>query len=124
MADKNTVKSLRAERRRRRVRSKIRGTAARPRLTVAKSLKNTFVQIIDDEAGHTVCGAASNSKSVREQVESGMTRTQVAKKVGEVVARLAKEKGIEAVVFDRNRFVYHGRIRAVADGAREGGLKF
>lgn len=124
MADKNVMKSLRAERRRRRVRGKVRGTADRPRMTVAKSLKNTFVQIIDDEAGHTVVGAASNSKQVREQVEDGMTRTQVAKKVGEVIAQLAKDKGIEAVVFDRNRFVYHGRIKAVAEGAREGGLKF
>ena len=124
MATKQIVKNRRAIRRRRRVRGKVSGTAQIPRLTVAKSLKNVFVQIVDDENSVTLASAASNSKAVRDQLTDDQTKTDVAKKVGEVIASLAKEKGIEKVVFDRNVNRFHGRVKAVATGAREGGLTF
>lgn len=124
MADKNIVKAKKASRRRSRVRAKITGTAERPRLTVCKSLKNTFVQIVDDVNAVTIVGAATNSKFVRDEMEKGANKTKQAYKVGEIIARLAKEKGVESVVFDRNVSGYTGRIKAVADGAREGGLVF
>ena len=124
MADKNVKRQRRSLRRRSRVRGKISGTADRPRLTVAKSLKNIFVQIIDDEAAVTLVAASSNSKNVRDKLESEMKKTDIARKVGETLAEEAKAKGIESVVFDRNKYRYHGRVKAVADGAREGGLKF
>jgi large subunit ribosomal protein L18 len=124
MADKNIVKIKKADQRRRRVRSKIHGTPERPRLTVCKSLKNIYVQVIDDENRVTLASLASNSKAMRGVVEESDTRVAVAKKVGLKFAELAKAKGIETVVFDRNRFRFHGRIKAAADGAREGGLRF
>jgi large subunit ribosomal protein L18 len=124
MATKQIVKNRRAIRRRRRVRGKISGTAAIPRLTVAKSLNNVFVQIVDDENSVTLAAAASNTKAVRDQFAEGQTKTDVAKKVGEAIASLAKEKGIVKVVFDRNVSRFHGRVKAVAAGAREGGLVF
>ena len=124
MADKNIVKTKKATRRRQRVRKKIVGTPDRPRLSVAKSLNNVFAQIIDDVNHVTLVASASNSKAVVAEFTGEMTKTQKAQKVGEVLARAAKEKGIESVVFDRNVSRYHGRIKAVADGAREGGLKF
>ncbi len=124
MADKNIQKAKRAERRRKRVRGKIFGTPEKPRLTVYKSLKNIFVQVIDDEHGVTLASASSNAKNVVEKIKPGMTKTEVARTVGEVIAAEAKARGIEKVVFDRNVGRYHGRIKAVADGAREHGLKF
>ena len=121
MADKNIKKAAQAERRRKRVRGVVIGTAERPRLTVAKSLKNVFVQIIDDEKHSTLIGLSTNSK----EVGSGKgSKTDLAKAVGKKIAELAKAKGIESVVFDRNQYRFHGRVKAVADGAREGGLKF
>ncbi len=124
MADKNIEKSKRAGRRRRRVRARVFGTAERPRLTVSKSLKNIFAQIIDDEKMMTIVAAASNSQSVKPVLKEGMTKSEVAKVVGLTLAQKAKEKGIAQVVFDRNKYKYHGRIKAVAEGAREGGLEF
>jgi len=124
MADKNILKSKRANRRRMRVRRKVFGTAERPRLTVAKSLKNVFAQIIDDTQNVTLAAAATNSKVVQGELKKDMTKTQQAHQVGLLLARMAKEKGIESVVFDRGISRYHGRIKAVAEGAREGGLKF
>ncbi len=124
MADRIVDKYKRAERRRRRVRRKIFGTADRPRLSVAKSLKHIFAQVVDDERMVTLVAAASNSKSVRQELQDGMTKTEIAQKVGEILARLAKEKGITKVVFDRNRNPYHGRVKALAEGARKGGLEF
>ncbi len=123
MADKGIQKDEKAERRRRRVRAHVTGTAERPRLSVSKSLKNVFVQIVDDENKVTLVGLASNSAAVAKELAS-MNKTEQAKQVGKKVAELARSKGIEAVVFDRNRFRFHGRIKALADGAREGGLKF
>ena len=102
----------------RRVRRNIFGTAARPRLSVFRSNKEIYAQLIDDEAGVTLASASSRTTSA-----SG-TKTEKSAAVGKAIAELAKSKGIETVVFDRNGFVYHGRIKALADGAREGGLKF
>lgn len=124
MADKNIVKTKKAFRRRQRVRKKVVGTPDRPRLTVSKSLKNVFAQIIDDVNHVTLAAASSDSKIAVEALKDDMTKTQKAFEVGVVLARVAKEKGIETVVFDRNVSRYHGRIKAVADGARKGGLKF
>lgn len=123
MADVNIVKTKKAERRRRRVRAKVFGTPTRPRLSVARSLKQIYVQVIDDQSGSTIVGLGSTSKAMQPLVEKKDTKTAVARKVGLKIAELAKGKGIEVVVFDRNRFLYHGRVRAVAEGAREGGLK-
>jgi large subunit ribosomal protein L18 len=106
------------------VRAKVIGTAERPRLTVAKSLRNVFVQLIDDEQAITLVGVSSNSKDLQDELKSVKSKVEAAKKVGEALGRLAKEKGIERVVFDRNQFRFHGRIKAVAEGAREAGLKF
>lgn len=124
MADKNVVKNKMAFRRRRRVRGKIIGTSERPRLTVCKSLKNVTVQVVDDVARKTLIGMASNSKAMAKVIKAKDSKTAAAKKVGAKVAELARAKGIESVVFDRNLSRYHGRVKAVADGAREGGLKF
>ncbi|MEW5796817.1 MAG: 50S ribosomal protein L18 [Candidatus Zixiibacteriota bacterium] len=124
MADRNKVKLMMSERRRRRVRSKVRGTTDRPRLSVCKSLKNVTVQIIDDVRHVTLVGLSSNSKTIKELLQEKDTKTVIAKKTGMKAAELAKAKGIQAVVFDRNRYRYHGRVKAVAEGAREAGLKF
>ncbi|NOY88068.1 MAG: 50S ribosomal protein L18 [FCB group bacterium] len=124
MADKNIVKAKKAQRRQKRIRGKISGTPECPRLTVAKSLNNVFAQIIDDVKGVTLLATATNSKAIKDSLEKSMTKTQKAHQVGLVIAELAKEKGITKVVFDRNKSRYHGRVKAVADGAREGGLKF
>ncbi|MEA3296422.1 MAG: 50S ribosomal protein L18 [candidate division Zixibacteria bacterium] len=124
MADKNIKRNKQATRRRRRVRAKVFGIAERPRLTVAKTLKNIYAQIVDDEKRHTLVAAASNSKSIRSEIKDDTSKTDVAKAVGQMIATIAKENGIETVVFDRNRFRFHGRIKALAEGAREGGLRF
>lgn len=123
MADKNIVKNLKAQKRRRRVRGKINGSADRPRLTVAKSLNNVFVQVIDDVNRVTLAAAATNSKNVIPEIKKGMTKTEQSKVVGQVIAKITMEKGITQVVFDKNVSRYHGRIKAVAEGAREAGLK-
>ena len=123
MSDKQKERARRALRRRRRVRGKVFGTPEIPRLTVAKSLANLYVQIVDDQNSVTLAAVATDGKAFRELSFKG-TKTEAAKKAGELIARFAKEKGIENVVFDRNRNRYHGRIKAAAEGAREGGLKF
>ena len=123
MADKNVVKGVKAKRRRSRVRGKISGTPERPRLTVAKSLKNIYVQVIDDINRVTLAAAATNSKTVASELKDDMNKTKQAFVVGKVIAKVALEKGIEQVVFDKNVSRYHGRVKAVADGARKGGLK-
>jgi len=124
MADKNIVKNKKAERRRRRVRGKIFGTPECPRLTVSRSLKNVTVQIIDDEKKITLVGLASNSKEMLKDIKPTEKKTEAARKVGMKIAELAKVKGIEKVIFDRNQYRFHGRVKAVAEGARKGGLKF
>ncbi|OMH40259.1 50S ribosomal protein L18 [Desulfurobacterium indicum] len=107
----------------RRVRKKVFGTPERPRLAVYKSLKHMYAQIIDDTKGHTLVAASTVDKEVKEKIK-GLSKTEAARVVGQVIAERAKAKGITAVVFDRGGFIYHGRIKAIAEGAREGGLEF
>ena len=108
------------ERRHRRIRGKVAGTAERPRLAVFRSNKGIFAQLIDDESGRTLAGASwlGLKKSFKGN------RIEQATEVGKAVAEVAKRAGIETVVFDRGGYLYHGRVKALADGAREGGLKF
>jgi len=110
-------------RKHKRVRKKVFGTPERPRLAVYKSLKHMHAQIIDDTKGVTLVSASTVEKEIKEKIK-GLTKTEAAKVVGQVIAERAKEKGIKAVVFDRGGFIYHGRVKAVAEGAREGGLEF
>lgn len=100
-----------------RIRGKVSGTAERPRMTVFRSNKAIYVQLVDDLAGTTLVSASS--KGIAEG-----TKVEIAAKVGEEVARKAQEKGIAEVVFDRNGYLYHGRVKSLADAARKGGLKF
>src|SRR5512139_3573778 len=111
------------EKRKARIRRKVSGTPERPRLTVYKSLKHMYAQLVDDTTGRTLLSVGTTSKSLKGDVKDD-DKTAAAKKVGEALAKGAKEKGIESVVFDRNGFDYHGRIQAVAAAAREAGLKF
>lgn len=124
MPNKNKLKELGWKRRQKRVRKKVEGTSSRPRLCVYKSLKHIYAQVIDDTAERTILGASSLTTQVRETLEKGDNKVVVGRKVGLFLARLAKEKGIGEVVFDRNRYRYHGRVKSLAEGAREGGLKF
>jgi large subunit ribosomal protein L18 len=106
------------------VRKKIFGTSQRPRLTVYRSLKHIYCQIINDEIGHTLVACSTQDKEVRSLLKEGMKKTEQAKIVGMVLAEKALKLGIEKVAFDRNGYLYHGRVKALADGAREKGLKF
>ena len=110
------------ERRKVRVRKKVFGTHERPRLNVFRSAKHIYAQIIDDESGVTVAAASTVAKDLREQIAG--KKTVQAKQVGKALAEACKQKSITSVVFDRNGYRYHGRVRAVAEGAREGGLQF
>lgn len=114
-----TVKDNRL-RRKRSIRFKLQGTTTRPRLSVYRSNKHVYAQVINDESGATVAYASSLDKDVPETLKG----VALAKKVGELVAERALSKSVGAVVFDRNGFLYHGQIKAIADGAREKGLKF
>lgn len=104
-----------------RIRKKVSGTSALPRLSVFRSNKDIYVQLIDDDNGATLAAASSRDKDIAAQKG---TKTEKSKLVGEAIARKAKDLGLEAVVFDRGGYLYHGRVKSVADGAREGGLKF
>ena len=122
--DKNSVR----QRRHARVRKSITGTADMPRMNVYRSLNHIYVQIIDDRAGNakggiTIAAASTMDKAVKEQI-AGLSKTDAAKVVGQVAAQRALEKGVTAVVFDRGGYLYTGRVKAVADGAREAGLNF
>jgi large subunit ribosomal protein L18 len=110
-------------RRHRRVRAKIAGTPDRPRLNVYRSLDNIYAQVIDDVAGHTLAAASTIDRELRDKV-TDKNKTEAAKLVGELVAKRAQEVGVNEVVFDRGGFRYHGRVKALADSARESGLKF
>jgi large subunit ribosomal protein L18 len=106
------------------VRAKISGTAQRPRLNVFRSSAHIYAQVIDDIQSHTIVAASDLEEVVKERAGEGATKSARAKAVGEVIAERAKSAGVDAVLFDRGGFLYHGRVKAVADGAREGGLKF
>lgn len=114
----------RLTRRRKRVRKKIFGTPERPRLCVYRSLRQIYAQLVDDQGGRTLTGISSLAAEVRSQIKPVDSKSSVSKKVGLRLAQKAKEKGISRVVFDRNRYPYHGRIKSLAEGAREGGLGF
>lgn len=107
-----------------RVRAKVEGTPHRPRLNVFRSSAHIYAQVIDDEAGHTIAAACDLEQEVLDRVGAGAPKLARAKAVGEVIAARLKDKGYAAVVFDRGGFLYHGRVKAVAEGAREGGLIF
>jgi large subunit ribosomal protein L18 len=111
------------ERRKLRIRQKISGTSEQPRLSVFRSAKHIYAQVVDDVAGATLAHASTLSRDVRGEVTEA-NKSDAAKKVGQAIAKLLLAKGISKVVFDRNGYLYHGRIRALADAAREAGLKF
>ena len=109
--------------RKKRIRKKLVGTGNRPRLCVFRSARHIYAQVIDDSRGQTLASASSMEKDVRENPES-KNKVTAANNVGKIIGQRAIEKGLKKVVFDRNGFLYHGRIKAVSDGAREAGLKF
>jgi len=106
-------------RRHRRIRGRVVGTAERPRLCVSRSNKRIYAQVIDDTRGHTLAAAGSHEAALR-----SLTKAQAAAEVGKQIAERARSAGVERVVFDRGGLKYHGRVKALADGAREGGLEF
>ncbi len=113
-----TKESIRLKRRRR-VRAKVRGTAERPRIAVRRTNRGVFAQLIDDDRGHTLASVSWIEAELRE-----LKSTEQAKRAGEILAERAKAAGVETAVFDRGGYQYHGRVKALAEGAREGGLQF
>lgn len=109
--------------RRKRIRKKIGGNGERPRLSVFRSARHIYAQIVDDSQGRTLTAASTLSPELRDKV-AGLKKTEAAREVGRLLATKAKEKGISQVVFDRNGFLYHGRVKAVAESCREHGLVF
>lgn len=122
MANPQIQKANLRRRRRLRIRKKIRGTTGRPRLAVSRSLNHIEVQLIDDTTGRSLLGLSSNSREIRDTLSGN--KSEKGREVGRAVAVKALEAGIKTVVFDRGGRLYHGRIKALADGAREGGLVF
>ncbi|MFP4475906.1 MAG: 50S ribosomal protein L18 [Desulfatibacillaceae bacterium] len=110
-------------RRKRRVRSKVYGTAQRPRLTVFRSARHMYAQVVEDETGTTLASASTLEKEVRDR-PAFESKVQAAEFIGKLVGERAKAKGVSKVVFDRNGYLYHGRVKAVSSGAREAGLDF
>ncbi len=106
------------------IRKKISGTPERPRLVVFKSSKHIYAQLVDDTNQKTITGISSLTKDIKDEISKAASKSEVAKIVGKKIAAKAQDIKLEKVVFDRNGYLYHGRIKAVADGAREGGLKF
>ncbi|MBI2849129.1 MAG: 50S ribosomal protein L18 [Chloroflexi bacterium] len=111
------------QKRHKRVRFKVKGTEARPRLCVFRSLNHIYAQVVDDGQGHTIVSVSTLDSDLKVQLDA-KTKMAQAELVGEMVARRAIEKGVERVVFDRGGFLYHGRVKALAEGARKGGLAF
>src|SRR5271165_5892710 len=111
------------ERRKLRIRKRMNGTSERPRMSVFRSAKHIYAQVVDDTAGKTLAHASTLSREVRGEA-SEASKLDAAKKVGQAIAKLLLAKGIDKVVFDRNGYLYHGRVRALADAARAAGLKF
>ncbi|MEX0786256.1 MAG: 50S ribosomal protein L18 [Dehalococcoidia bacterium] len=122
MKRKKTTHAARI-RRHLRVRKKIHGTQQRPRLSVYRSLTHIYAQLVDDDEGKTIAAASDVEPEARKQV-NGKPKTEVAKLIGETLAKRAKEQGVSEVVFDRGGYQFHGRVKALAAGAREAGLKF
>ena len=116
--DKNKIKNERQDRRHGRVRAKVSGSAIRPRLSVFRSNRGMFLQLINDETGQTLVSAKT------QEIKTALAKTEKSLELGKLLAEKAKAKNISSVVFDRGCYKYHGRVKAVADGAREGGLQF
>jgi large subunit ribosomal protein L18 len=124
MSEINNLKKVSRERRRKHIQLRVRGTSIRPRMVVFRSNKNIYAQLVDDMSNRTIIGASTLTKEIREEVHKASSKRERAKIVGKHVAHLAKEKNIVKIVFDRAGYLYHGRVKALADGAREGGLQF
>ncbi len=118
------VRRLMRLRRHRRIRKRVKGAAERPRLAVFRSLRHLYVQVIDDVAARTIVSISTVDKGAREQLAGTESRMERSKLLGKMLAERAKEKGVQQVAFDRGGYLYHGHIKALAEGAREGGLEF
>lgn len=118
------VRTPRRRLRQSRVRKKVRGTDARPRLTIFRSARHIYAQIISDQEGRTLVAASSLSKELRDAVSGRTGNRDAAKQVGQLIAKRAIDAGLKSVVFDRNGFLYHGRVQCLAEAAREAGLEF
>jgi large subunit ribosomal protein L18 len=121
---RNKQKRQRRQRAHLRVRQRVQGTGERPRLSVYKSLRYIYAQVIDDTRGMTLAAAGSGDQAVRSQLSTSTSSKEAAKLVGELVAERAKERGVQSVVFDRGGYIYHGNVKALADAARGKGLRF
>ena len=117
-------KNRRRERAHERLRQRVVGTPQRPRLAVHKSLKYVYAQVIDDTTGRTLAQANSQETAVKSEIKAGAASKAAARRVGELIAERAKSQGVENVVFDRGGYVYHGKVKEIADGARAKGLQF
>ena len=106
-----------------RIRNKIRGTALRPRLSISRSLKNIYLQLIDDDKGISLCSASTLEKDFKAKMKYG-GNVEAARLIGEIIAKRILEKGIQTIVFDRDGYKYHGRVRKIAEVLREAGIKF
>ena len=124
IVDKNKTKILSWKRRKRRIREKVFGTPQRPRLSVHRSLRQIYAQVIDDQAQRTILSLSTLSPELSPALGELSGKAAKAKHLGKVLAEKLKEKGVEKVVFDRGGYKYHGRVKALAEGAREGGLRF
>jgi large subunit ribosomal protein L18 len=124
MADRQIKKTRMHRRRQMRIRKRLLGTADRPRLTIFRSLKHIQAQLIDDVNGRSLMGLSSNAPQLKDQLQAVEGKCSKSREVGKALAVRAQEAGISQVVFDRAGYLYHGRVKALAEGAREGGLKF
>ncbi len=124
MASKQLEKTFKQERRQRRVRKKVTGTGERPRLCVYRSLRHVYAQLIDDVQGRTLLSCSSVDKAMADSVKQAKHKSDLSFIVGENLGKMAVEKGISEVVFDRNRYQYQGRVKALAEGARKAGIRF
>jgi len=120
----NKIVKRARQRRKWRVRRKLQGTSDRPRLTVFRSNKSIYAQLIDDIKGRTLVTVSAHSQEITKGSTDKKTKVDISKEVGQLLAQKAKEKGVEKVVFDRGPYLYHGRVKALAEGARKGGLTF
>jgi large subunit ribosomal protein L18 len=124
MADKNIAKREAHARRKYHIRKRVSGTAERPRLVVYRSLKHMYVQFIDDDASRTLMAVSTLSAETAEKIKKAKSKVDVGFQLGMIAGELAKKNGIEKVVFDRGGYLFTGRVKAVADGARKAGLQF
>lgn len=124
MATKQQIRVAKEMRRQKRVRKNVVGTAEKPRLSVYRSLQHIYAQLIDDASGKTLASCSTLTKEIKGASGDKRTKTQTAELIGETIGKQAVELGLKHVVFDRNRYRYHGRVKAVAEGARKAGLEF